>query len=131
MKKYTIYILLAVGIFLAGVFTGSKAVPPKTITVEKEVVKTQIDTKTVIKRVKTPDGTVTTEISKEDKSKIESDKSKKVEISNVKQWRASIYTTLKTDQYGIMLERRLIGPVFVGGWITTEKVGGISVGLEF
>lgn len=135
MKKYTYYIIAAIVIFLVGIFVGSKSVPPEIVEKKVEVVKTvvQKDVKTVIKRVKTSDGTVTTEIVKEDKSNSQSDTTKASEtiVKNEKQWKASLFTTFDTNTYMAGIERRIIGPVFMGAWGSTKGNAGVSISIEF
>ena len=130
MKKYIYYVAGAIIVFFAGFLSARHTTPVTTIVQEKEVVKENKDNKTVVKRVKTPDGTVTTEITKEDKTSTSSDKSNTQIVINEKYWKASITTNLNST-YGISLERRISGPFFVGGWINTNKEAGISVGIEF
>ena len=141
MRKYIYYILGALVIFFVGMFVGGKSVPPKTVTKEVEVVKTvvQKDTKTIIKKVKSPDGTVTTEIVKEDKSNINQNTSKNKEtiVNNEKQWKATLFTSYEAivrpseASYAASIERRIVGPVFVGVWGSTQGNGGVSVSVEF
>lgn len=44
---------------------------------------------------------------------------------------AGLTTSLDGVKYGVRLERRIVGPVFLGGYATTNKEAGISLGLEF
>lgn len=129
--KTKYYIIIAAGIFLAGYLTSRYTSPERIVTVEKEVVKLQTDTKTVIKRVKSPDGTTTTEITKDHHTTKDSIKDKTFILNPDKLYRASLFTTTNFDKYGLVVERRIAGPLFVGGWVTTEKQVGLSVGIEF
>lgn len=141
MKKYLYYIISAVFVFLVGFFSARHTSPERIVTKEVEVVKTvvQKDTKTIIKKVKSPDGTVTTEIVKEDKSNINQNTSKNKEtiVNNEKQWKATLFTSFEAiarpseASYAASIERRIVGPIFVGVWGSTQGNGGVSVSVEF
>lgn len=50
-------------------------------------------------------------------------------------WNLGVQAGLTTDmngvKYGVRAERRIVGPMFLGGYITTNKEAGISLGMEF
>ncbi len=105
----------------------------KNVEVTKEVVKTDI--KTIIKTVKAPDGTTETTTTIEDHSvKTGTDKRTSVEY-RPKDWHVSgsVYSglPLTNPYYGVHIERRIFGPFYVGGLLSTKGDVGLSVGFEF
>ncbi len=133
MKKNLKYLGLAALIFLLGFGAARHTTPVKIVTQTKQVVKTKKDVITVTKRVKLPDGTITTETRKEDRSTTDKNKEFNQIVENEKaQWRANVlYSLTKTNNYGASVERRILGPVFAGAYGFTDGNVGISVGLEW
>lgn len=106
----------------------------QTVEVEKEVVKNNVVT--VTKIVKEKDGTETTEITTVDKSTKKSEDSKVVSIAASKDWMisASAQTDFKEGLkpvYGLQVQRRILGPFYLGATANTDKAIGVSVGFEF
>lgn len=109
--------------------------PAKVVTVEKEVVveKRNVVTKTV--RTKNPDGSSTTTKITEDKTVIDSEKDRKSVVTsertnyNVAGIVGFDFQT-KSVTYGVHVQKRFAGPIFIGAWGTTKQ-GGLSVGLDF
>jgi len=126
----------------AGVAAGRYINPRVEIKVEehtKEVEVVKRDVKTVIKQVERPDGTKETETTIEDKTRSEtqkeSDKESSKIVSNEKaQWKISAHLVPKEGLlgpvYGASVERRILGPIFAGAFGNTDKVFGLSVGIE-
>lgn len=112
----------------------------KVVTVEVEKERTKY--RTVVKYIKRPDGTEerieekeeVTE--KESNTTVQKDKKKDKQVVAAKpQWRAQVGAELVSFQptnYRIGIERRVLGPVFVGAWSETNFHSyGISVSMEF
>lgn len=115
--------------------------------VEKETKSKQNNKDIVIIETRLPDGTITKETHIVDKGTVIIDKTKQGSdqkdsstttiVSYQKaQWKAagllgvSDYS-LDNRIYGLEIERRILGPIFVGAWGMTSKEVGLSVGLEF
>jgi hypothetical protein len=140
-QSITLAILVALGL---GYSFGRYAQPAKEVIKTVEVVKTvetvKHDTVTVTKQIKKPDGTTETDTTTTDKD-IETSKTNIAEsssetITNVKpQWKATglLGYNVSTFEkvYGAEIERRIIGPIFVGAWANTQRTGGVSVSIEF
>lgn len=100
---------------------------------EKEVIKKDI--KTIIKEIVRPDGTKETVTEVVDHSKESKESKTSITTFKPKDW--VIAATAETKDlrqqfaYGIHIQRRILGPVFVGITANTEKQFGASVGLEF
>lgn len=132
MRNYIItgLVCLVVGV-LAGSVLFSKV---KEKTVETEVERVVKDVQTVIKVVTRPDGSreeVTTIV---DKSKQSTDKtSTKIIAKNGWHISASGSRTFTDSSmiYTLQVERRIIGDVFLGASVNSEKQVGLVVGLEF
>lgn len=128
-------LLLVIGYSLGRYFTPQKVVT-KTVIETKTVTVVQRDTQTTV--TEKPDGTKTTVIV--DKS-IDTthqdqtiDKTKTVE-NNKPDWHVGLQLAPKNPQYeyfyGVQVERRILGPVFVGAFGDTDRTLGLVVGLEF
>lgn len=129
-------IITAAVALLLGLGLGSQLLPKvkiETKEVEKEVrVK---DVVTVTKIITKPDGTKEEVITVIDKTK---ENLSKVSTQKVmaKDWHASV--AVKTDNirfekltYGVSVERRVLGDIFLGVNADTEGKFGGSVGIEF
>lgn len=129
------FILLFVG-FLGGRYLA----PPKEITKieveEREVVRKDIQT--IIKEVVRPDGTKETTTTTTDNSVEKKDRKSEtlVQKQAEKQWlisagasRASF--TQQDTLYQVMAQRRVLGPVFAGVSVSTDKQVGLVLTAEF
>jgi hypothetical protein len=126
-------ILLLVLVLLVGYAFGRylqpahEVIKTQTVTVEHEHTVTVVVTK--------PDGT-STSTTTTDKGETAGTKTSTT-IDNVKpQWKVSALAGLGLNSpistvYGGEVQRRILGPIFVGAWATTNRTGGISLGLEF
>lgn len=99
----------------------------------KEVVRNDI--KTVIKEVVRPDGTKETITETTDKStKKETSKSELI-VAKKTQWMFDIGArkTFSNSEiyYDLHVQRRILGPFFLGAKLSTDKSAGVSVGMEF
>jgi hypothetical protein len=139
--KICLAILLAAGLGYAG---GRYAQPSQVVIQTKEVVKTvtvvQHDTVTITKQVKKPDGTTETDTTITDKDVDTTNSSMKESssetITNLKpQWKATGqygYNFSSAEKvYGAEVDRRILGPIFVGVWGNSDHVGGLAVSVEF
>jgi len=141
--KMSVIGLLLLGL---GVAVGRYLAPGKVEVVKEEVIKeVEVVKKDVVyveKKITRPDGTIEEERRIEDKSETERRRDQESReskiVQNAKpQWKVSglvgtkDWTNISTPVYGISVERRIAGPIFVGAWGTTGSNVGISVGLEF
>lgn len=140
------YVIAAIILVVMGYAFGRYMQPAKVEVKEVEVVK-QVTTENkniVVTQVETvnKDGTKTIKTVTEDKSttKVQENRtteSDKITSSQKPQWKVSGLAGVKIDDlksrlvYGAAVERRILGPVFVGVWGNTERMAGVTVGLEF
>lgn len=145
IRKQTVVGLLALAAFvLVGYAFGRYVQPARVVTETKEIVKTvevvKHDTTTKTHEVKHPDGTVetdTTVVNRDtDISGTSSKSESKTIVDNTKpQWKVSglagyNFSTYE-KVYGAEVDRRILGPIFVGAWGNTQHTGGLSVSIEF
>jgi hypothetical protein len=129
-------LIISVVALLIGIAAGSQLFPTvktKEVEVEKQVIVKDIIT--VTKVVTKPDGTTestttTTDKTKENKS---ATNTKTVAAPN---WHASI--AVNTDNialnnlvYTVQVERRVLGDLFIGANVSTDKTVGLSLGASF
>lgn len=99
----------------------------------KEEEKTKNNIITIIKEKKNKDGSEEKETTIVDKSKSERRQEQHSELSiNVapKDW--FVYGGLNTQGiYMVGLQRRILGPIHVGGYADTSRTVGVSVGISF
>lgn len=133
--------------YSAGRFTSPAKV--ETIEVERVVYKdrvvkdTEKDVTTKTKETTLPDGTKIKETTKEDKSKSKSEREssaaseiiKEMKTENRPNWRvAGIYSPALPNQettYGLTIERRIVGEVFLGVTASTDKTVGLVLSFGF
>lgn len=106
---------------------------PKTVVKveEKQVIKKDI--RTVIREVKGKDGTTVTETEIIDNSTERRDKTR--EVFARKDWVLSTSYGLREFKqeavYGLQVQRRIIGPFYLGASATADKVYSFTLGMEF
>jgi hypothetical protein len=135
MKNYLITALVSL---LIGVGITYYALPPKIQTKIEEVTKevTKKDVVVVTERIIQKDGTVIEKTRTEDKSISTANTDKKSESKVVdKQWRIGVKAIKKslTDpgiNYGLSVERKILGPFNLGGYVTTDKQMGVSISID-
>lgn len=106
---------------------------------EREVIKHEVvvqnRVRTVIKTVERPDGSKETTESREDNSTRTDAASSLKQKSSLKNWNAAALATVRLNDlqpvYGALLQRRVLGPVFVGVLVRANGELGISLGMEF
>lgn len=105
----------------------------QTVEVEKEVVKNNVVT--VIKTVKEKDGTEETTTTIVDKTEKKQTDSKTVTVAAKNDWVISASVGTKFDDlkpiYGAQVQRRILGPFYLGAMANTDKTIGLSIGFEF
>ncbi len=109
--------------------------PPltKTVEVSKDVLRTDI--RTVIQHKESPNGTKETATTIIDNSQRTVQASKSTQIVTKRDWLvgASIATDFGSFQpvYGVLVNRRILGPVFAGLIANTQSELGLVVSFEF
>lgn len=132
--KTTIILLITVAAVSAGVTRYFfPQVQFRDVEVTKEVVKT--DVKTVVRVIERPDGTKETVRETTDKSVKHETTAKEVTVSKKNDWMFDIGArktlTDKDIYYDLQVQRRILGPFFLGAKVSTDKSVGLSVGMEF
>lgn len=132
MKNITITAIVAL---LVGFGLGSQLLP----SVKEKVVEVQTervikDIVTVTKVITRPDGTKEEVTTTTDKTK-ENKQASSSKITTKPDWHVSINGSRKlndtTLSYGIQVERRILGDVFLGGTVNSRKEVGLSIGVSF
>lgn len=133
-------LLVASVAYASGRYLQPPKVVTKTETVVKEVQVIQHDTTTKTHEEVKPDGTKTIDTVVEDKDKEENKSSADSKASTVvdttkPQWKVGAlgaydFSTLKPI-YGVQVDRRILGPIFVGAFGLNNRTVGLSVSLEF
>lgn len=137
LKVLSGIVLVSLGI---GGFIGYKvtkgAIKPEVKTEVKEVSVDKIITKVVTKEITRPDGTkeVVTVTDRDEKvvktntNTIIVDKNKWIATIDVSK---SFRDLTEKEVYGLNVSRRIIGDVFVGGRVTTNRDVGVVIGVQF
>lgn len=106
----------------------------KNTEVVKEVVRNDI--KTVVREVVRQDGSkeIITEIV--DKSTKKETSTSETIIASKNQWMVAVGANLKLSNkdlivYDLQVQRRILGPFFLGARGTTDQSVGVSIGMEF
>lgn len=136
--KYVIILMIVVAAASAGLTRYYfPQVEFKNTETVKEVVRN--DVRTIVKEVTRPDGSkeVVTEIV--DKSTKKETSTSETLIVKKPQWMFDIGARANLDNvsnrdtfvYDLQVQRRILGPFFLGGKVATDKSVGISIGMEF
>jgi hypothetical protein len=118
--------------FCAGAAICHYFYPPKEISTTRDVVQTRVVT--VVQERKLPDGTTETSTTTTDNSTRAntSESTKPVPQSN---WHISAGAGLALQglvpTYSFSVQRRVLGPFFLGATYTTPGTGLITIGVEF
>lgn len=133
LSKNVVVVLVVAALSVAVTKYYWPRVETKTVEVTKEVLKT--DVRTVVKIVEKPDGSKETTTEIVDHSSKESSKSKESVKYTQKDWMVSASASTKFTNiepiYGAQVQRRILGPIYMGVVASTDKMVGVSVGLEF
>jgi len=113
------------GAYIEKQFDGSAKLSDET-TINKDII-------TIIKKKKNKDGSTETDTKIVDKSK---EKEKVVQVAPAKapDWFISAGIGLSKDMskvYVGSVNRRILGPVYIGVWGTTQQSAGASIALQF
>jgi len=106
----------------------------KTVETTRDVVHN--DVQTIVKTIKLPTGEVDTTTTTTDHSvKVDTDNKTAVQLQVAKNWLVSgVYSisihTLEPS-YGLQVNRRILGPIFIGANANTKGEIGLSLGMEF
>ncbi len=125
LLRNSIILLIMAGVAFG---LGRYMTPEKVVTIEKE--SQAIDTTITTREVVQKDGTIIKEVIKNNIVVVSKEKTKLVE-SNKPNWKVAVLANSKVDKYGFHVERRIIGSVFAGIGMNTEKQAQLSVGMEF
>lgn len=133
-KSLTLLLAATVAVSVAGTKYLWPNVQTKTEVVEHETVRK--DVVTVVKEVVRPDGTKESTTTIVDRSKETSDsKSTEIKIAARPQWffQVGAITKSLTDKpdYSLGINRRILGPLFIGANYTTNNNFGLTIGMEF
>lgn len=143
LLKVALGVLLAAGLGYAfGRYAQPAKVEIKKEVQIKEVEVTRKNVVTVTREEKRPDGTViidtrTVDTSTEAVNRTSKEKESTVVTSLKPQWRVGGGVGMKYNEvklepvYTLGVERRILGPVFVGAYGRTDKEVGLTVSVEF
>lgn len=105
----------------------------KNVEVTKEVVRNDI--RTIVKEVVRPDGTKEIITETTDKSVKKETSSSETLIAAKPQWMFDIGARANISDreifYDLQVQRRILGPFFLGAKASTDKTVGVSIGMEF
>ena len=133
-RIYIISLLVIAGLSAATTRYYFPQIQSKTVTVEHEVEHNNIVT--VTRTIREPSGAVDTVTTVTDHStKVEQD-IKSALVAKQLNWHAGAQIGIDVHKglipiYGVSLDRRIFGPVTVGGFGLTNGTIGISIGLSF
>lgn len=118
--RYTITIIMSIIIGAVAVICYMPQNEAKTV-IKDHIV-------TVIKHIKSPDGTETTTETRTE------DKTKKVTVPKERPWHISVgqtITDISKPIYKIEVSRDILGPISIGIYGTSDKSAGVSLGISF
>ncbi len=133
IKNVAILCLIVAVLSAAGTRFLFPKVESRNVEIEKEVVRT--DTRTVTRIIERPDGTKETIVDSVDKSVKKETSSKESTVFQKSNYIVDLSARTKIDElqfvYELQVQKRILGPVFLGLKAGTDKSVGASVGLEF
>lgn len=127
-------VLLLIGFSIGKFFTPAR-VETKIVTVVQKVEVTQHDTTTT--ETTHTDGTKTTvTVDKSvDSTRTDSTTKSDTVVDGKPRWNIAVDFAPQNPEigyfYGVNVKRRMLGPVFAGAFINTDRRVGVSLGLEF
>lgn len=100
----------------------------------KKVVRNDI--RTVVRTIERPDGTKETTEETVDRSTKKETSSKETIIAAKPQWLIGVGARAKISEretilYDLQVQRRVLGPFFLGAKVSTDQSVGVSLGMEF
>lgn len=105
----------------------------KNVEVTKEVIKNDI--RTIVKEVIRPDGTKEIITETTDKSVKRESSTSETMIASKKQWMFDLGARRALSapeiMYDLQVQRRILGPFFLGAKASTDHTVGVSIGMEF
>jgi hypothetical protein len=137
--KYVVIIIIVSAI--AGGIVTKRYIKPqeviKTQVVDHDVIKDRIIT--IVKEIDNPDGTKEkTTTTTDDRTSVDDKNTTTTDIKAPipKQWLVSAGVGLDAKDnfnkiYQLNVNRRILGPIYVGIWGNTNQSAGLSVGFEF
>jgi hypothetical protein len=138
--------VIIVLVLVAVAYAFGRYMQPANIEIQtREVIKTvevnKVEKRKIKVRIVRPDGTVEERWVEEDITVTQKENAKEKEsskkVTNQKtQWKVHALagvTDSKFDQikYGVQIERRIVGPIFLGAYGMQGGVVGLSIGMEF
>lgn len=135
MKLIHIFIAVVVS-FVIGAAVARYYYPRiemKQVEVTKEVVRNDI--RTVTRMVERPDGSKETVVEVVDKSTKKETSTKETTVASKKDWVISVSTDYNyrdyQQSYELQVQRRILGPFYIGAKASTNQSVGAMVGFEF
>lgn len=132
--KSIVILLIVVAVVSAGVTRYFfPQVEFKNTETVKEVVRNDI--RTIVRTIERPDGTKETTEEIVDRSTRRETSTNETIIAAKKQWVFDIGARTKVTDinvvYDLQVQRRILGPFFVGAKASTDQSVGVSIGMEF
>jgi len=138
--KYAGVACMIVAIMSAGItryYFPQVTTQTKTVEVQKSVIQDNI--KTIVQTIKLPNGevdTTSTTIDNTVHTETDTKTSQQIQLAPQKNWfvgAGAIVTGVNfaNPSYGVYVNRRIMGPFYLGASATTKGEFGVSVGMEF
>ena len=142
LKLILMVILVAAAAFFIGKYSNTQKTKIKTQFITQTVVVNHHDIRTVVHTVKEPNGTVVTNTTTQDNSTVTGNgikvaKSKETESGSTTSGKWKISALAGVDfkggnlAYGAELDRKILGPIYVGAWGLSNSSFGVSIGFQF
>lgn len=126
---------LAIGLLVGAALSYYLFPQIETREVVKQEVVVQNRVRTVIRTVARPDGSSETTEERTDNSTSTAHSSAESTKYRTKNWNAAALATVSLNDlqpvYGLLVQRRILGPVFAGLTVRADGEFGLSLGMEF
>lgn len=133
LKQTAIYTLIVIAVSVATTKYLWPTVETQIRIEEKEVIKKDI--RTIIRERTNPDGSTEKETEIIDRSKEKREKELEQITNKRKDWFVAAGTSINFSDakpvYNVQVNRRIIGPIYLGGTAHTNGQVGVQIGLEF
>lgn len=135
MGLKTVLILCLISAALAAAITEQFFPKTRTVEVQHDVIHNDIQT--IVKTVKLPSGEIDSTTTIVDHTKrVDTDTRTAISATIPPNWFVAVNANvIKTDfvtpAYGVQVNRRILGPIFVGAQLNTRGEYGLSLGMEF